>query len=122
MKVFKCNKCGNIVELIEEGKGVLTCCGEAMKEVVANTEDAAVEKHVPYTAIEEDDVLYVKVGEVDHPMTDDHYITWVAAVYDDSVLKYTFKPGEVPEAVFDYEEGMVVYAYCNLHGLWKKEL
>ena len=69
-----------------------------------------------------DDVLYVKVGEVDHPMTEDHYITWVAAVYDDSVLKYTFKPGEVPEAVFDYEEGMVVYAYCNLHGLWKKEL
>jgi superoxide reductase len=93
-----------------------------MKEVVANTEDAAVEKHVPYTAIEEDDVLYVKVGEVDHPMTEEHYITWVAAVYDDSVLKYTFKPGEVPEAVFDYEEGMVVYAYCNLHGLWKKEL
>ena len=122
MKVFKCNKCGNIVELIEDGKGVLTCCGEAMEELVPNTVDAAAEKHVPYTAIEEDDVLYVKVGEVDHPMTEDHYITWVAAVYDDSVLKYTFKPGEVPEAVFDYEEGMVVYAYCNLHGLWKKEL
>lgn len=122
MKIYKCKKCGNIIELIEDGKGVLTCCGEAMEELIPNTVDAAAEKHVPYTVIEEDDVLYVKVGEVDHPMTDEHYITWVAAVYDDSVLKYNFKPGEVPEAVFDYEEGMEVYAYCNLHGLWKKEL
>ena len=121
MKIFKCNKCGNIVELMEDGKGVLTCCGDAMVEVVPNTEDAAQEKHVPFCDIEED-MLYVKIGEVDHPMTEEHYITWVAAVYDDSVLKYNFKPGEVPEAVFDYEEGMVVYAYCNLHGLWKKEL
>ena len=86
-----------------------------------NTEDAAQEKHVPFCDIEED-MVYVKIGEVDHPMTDEHYIEWVAAVYDDSVLKYNFKPGEVPEAVFDYEEGMVVYAYCNLHGLWKKEM
>ena len=122
MKIFKCNKCGNMVELIEDGKGVLTCCGDDMVEVVPNTEDAAVEKHVPYTSIEDDDVLYVKIGEADHPMTEEHYITWVAAVYNDSVLKYTFKPGEVPEAVFDYEEGMKVYAYCNLHGLWIKKL
>ena len=122
MKIFKCNKCGNMVELIEDGKGVLSCCGDAMVEVVPNTEDAAVEKHVPYTSIEDDDVLYVKIGEADHPMTEEHYITWVAAVYNDSVLKYTFKPGEVPEAVFDYEEGMKVYAYCNLHGLWIKNL
>ena len=122
MKIYKCKKCENIVELIEDKKGVLTCCGETMEELIPNTVDAAAEKHVPYTVIEEDDVLYVKVGEVDHPMTEDHYITWVAAVYNDSVLKYNFKPGEVPEAVFDYEEGMVVYAYCNLHGLWKKEL
>ena len=121
MNLFKCNKCGNIVELLEDGKGILTCCGSAMEEIVANSVDASLEKHVPYTDIEED-MVYVKVGEVDHPMTEEHYITWVAAVYDDSILKYTFKPGEVPEAVFDYEEGMVIYAYCNLHGLWKKEL
>lgn len=122
MKIYKCKKCGNMVELIDEGKGVLTCCGDAMEELIPNTVDAAQEKHVPYAAIEDDDVLYVKVGEVDHPMSDEHYIMWVAAVYDDSVLKYNFKPGEIPEAVFDYEEGMEVYAYCNLHGLWKKEL
>ena len=121
MNLFKCNKCGNIVELLEDGNGILTCCGSAMEEIAANSVDASLEKHVPYTDIEED-MVYVKVGEVDHPMTEEHYITWVAAVYDDSILKYTFKPGEVPEAVFDYEEGMVVYAYCNLHGLWKKEL
>ena len=122
MKLFKCNKCGNMVELVEDGKGVLTCCGDTMVEIVPNTEGASVEKHVPYTSIEDDDVLYVKIGEVDHPMTEEHYITWVAAVYDDSILKYYFKPGEVAEAVFDYEKGMEVYAYCNLHGLWKKEL
>ena len=92
-----------------------------MVEVLANTEYASQEKHFPFCDIEED-MVYVKVGEVDHPMSDEHYIEWVAAVYNDSVLKYIFKPGEVPEAVFDYEEGMVVYAYCNLHGLWKKEL
>lgn len=121
MKIFKCKKCGNIVELVNDSKGILTCCGEVIEEVVANSVDASLEKHVPYTDIE-DDVVYVSIGEEDHPMTDEHYIEWVAAVYDDSVLKYNFKPGEVPEAVFDYEEGMVVYAYCNLHGLWKKEL
>ncbi len=121
MKIFKCEKCGNIVELLEDNKGVLTCCGEVMVEVLPNTVDAAVEKHVPFTQVE-DDVVYITIGEVDHPMTDEHYITWVAAVYDDSVLKYVFKPGETPEAVFDYEKGMVIYSYCNLHGLWKKEL
>ena len=121
MKIFKCKKCGNMVELIEEKGGTLVCCGEAMELVEASTVDAAREKHVPYTEIE-DDVVYVKIGEVDHPMTDEHYIEWVAAVFNDSVLKYNFKPGEVPEAVFDYEEGMEIYAYCNLHGLWKKEL
>ncbi len=121
MKIYKCEKCGNMVEVLNDAKGVLTCCGDAMVGIVANTVDVAKEKHVPFTDIE-DDVVYVKIGEVDHPMTDEHYIEWVAAVYDDSVLKYNFKSGEVPEAVFDYEEGMVVYSYCNLHGLWKKEL
>ena len=121
MKIFKCKKCGNMVELIEEKGGTLVCCGETMELVEANTVDAAREKHVPYTEIE-DDVVYVKIGEVDHPMTDEHYIEWIAAVFNDSVLKYNFKPGEVAEAVFDYEEGMEIYAYCNLHGLWKKEL
>lgn len=121
MKIFKCNKCGNMVELLEDGKGTLTCCGEEMVEVVANTVDASKEKHVPFTDIE-DDAVYVKIGEVDHPMTEEHYIMWVAACYDDSILKYYFKPGEVAEAVFDYEEGMKIYAYCNLHGLWMKEL
>lgn len=121
MKIFKCKKCGNLIELIEENSGVIKCCDSEMIEVIANVEDASVEKHVPFVAIEED-VCYVKIGEVAHPMIEEHYIKWVAAVYDDSVLKYNFKPGEVPEAVFDYEAGMKIYAYCNLHGLWVKEL
>ena len=121
MKFYQCSICGNIIELVDGDISRVRCCGKEMDLMVSNVKDAAVEKHVPFTDIEED-MVYVKVGEVDHPMTEDHYITWVAAVYNDSVLKYNFKPGEVPEAVFDYEEGMVVYAYCNLHGLWKKEL
>lgn len=121
MKYLKCEKCGNIVEVVKDKGGVVSCCGQDMVELVPNTVDASLEKHVPFTDIE-DDVVYVKIGEVDHPMIDEHYIEWVEAVYDDSVLKYNFKPGEVPEAVFDYEEGMVIYSYCNLHGLWKKEL
>ena len=122
MKVFKCNKCGNIVELIEDGKGVLTCCGEAMEELVPNTVDAAAEKHVPYTAIEEDDVLYVKVGEVDHPMTDEHYIQFIEVYTKDKsklCLKY-LKPNEIAEfEITNFEEKIDALEYCNIHGLWR---
>ena len=121
MKLYKCLKCGMMVEVIEDKCDSLTCCGEKMVEVKAGSVDAAVEKHVPFCEIQGDN-LYVRVGEVEHPMTEDHYITWIAAQYNDSLVKYYYKPGDKPEAFFDYEEGMVVYAYCNLHGLWKKEM
>lgn len=121
MQLYKCKKCGNIIELLEGQNGNLMCCGEALEELVPNTVDAASEKHVPFCQIEEDSV-FVRVGDVEHPMEEKHYIVWVAAQYSDSIVKYYFKPGEKPEAVFDYEKGMKVYAYCNLHGLWMKEL
>ena len=124
MKIVKCMKCGAMVEVIEdctcEDCGI-KCCGETMTEVKANSVDAANEKHVPFTQIDGDQVE-VRVGEVPHPMEDKHYIEWIAAEYSDSFVKYHLKPGEEPECAFDYEKGMKIYAYCNLHGLWMKEL
>lgn len=120
MKLFKCSKCGTLIEMLEENCTVM-CCGDAMGEVVANTSDGAKEKHVPACNVEGDMVI-VNVGEVAHPMDEDHYITFVAAEYSDSVVKYNLKPGDATEVMFDYEKGMVVYDYCNKHGLWKKEL
>ena len=121
MKIFKCLKCGTMVEVLKDNCDSLTCCGEKMMEVKVGSVDAAVEKHVPFCEIQGDN-LYVRIGEVEHPMTEEHYIEWVAAQYNDSLVKYYYKPGDKPEAFFDYEEGMVIYAYCNLHGLWKKEM
>ena len=121
MKLFKCEKCGNIIDLVEGTNGNFTCCGEPMKEMVANTADAAKEKHVPDCHIE-DEVVIVQVGETLHPMDENHYIEYVVAEYKDSTVKYLLKPGEEPEVYFDYEPGMRVYSYCNLHGLWMQQL
>ena len=124
MKVFKCNKCGNIVELIEDGKGVLTCCGEAMKEVVANTEDAAAEKHVPAVKVEGNKVI-VEVGSVEHPMADVHYIEWIILESEKGFQKVDLKPNQAPRAEFIIAEGdkpVAAYEYCNLHGLWKADI
>ena len=121
MKVFKCNKCGNLIYILDEGKGKISCCGEEMVEVKANTVDAAKEKHIPSCEVEKGTVE-VTIGEVIHPMDKDHYIEFVIAEYKDSMLKYDFVPGMDPICYFDYEKGMKIYAYCNKHGLWMKEL
>ena len=121
MKLFKCNKCGNIFEALEFNSDNITCCGEKCIELKCNNVDASFEKHVPYVEIDEDEVM-VRVGEVSHPMDEDHYIMWIAAVYSDSTVRINLKPNEEPVAYFDYEKGMKIYAYCNLHGLWEKEI
>lgn len=121
MKILKCKKCGNIVDVIDEKTNSIMCCGQLMNEMSANSNDGAVEKHVPYTEIR-DDMLYVKIGEVSHPMEEKHYIMWIAADYGDSIIRFYLNPGDEPEACFDYIEGMTIYSYCNLHGLWKTEL
>lgn len=120
MKIYKCKKCGSLVESLK-GDCLFTCCGETMGEVKANSVDAAVEKHVPFCTVEEDSV-FVRIGETEHPMTEEHYIEWIVAEYSDSFVKYLYKPRDTPEAVFDYEKGMKIYSYCNLHGLWEKQL
>jgi len=119
LQVYKCMKCGNIVEVLHGGAGELVCCGEPMKLLKENTSDGAKEKHVP--VIEKTaDGYKVKVGSVAHPMTAEHYIEWIELVADGVSLRAFLKPGDAPEAVFSVK-AKTVYAreYCNLHGLWK---
>jgi superoxide reductase len=121
MGIYKCSKCGNIVQVLHGEKPPVMCCGQAMDRVVENTVDAAVEKHVP--VIEKTDGGYiVKVGSTAHPMGEDHFIEWIELVSDDGrfVQRQMLSPADAPEAVFKTDAAKVfAMAYCNLHGLWK---
>lgn len=119
LQIYKCEICGNIVEAIHEGAGELVCCGQAMKQSVENTVDAAQEKHVP--VIEKSGgKIHVKVGSVAHPMEEKHYIEWIELVADGKAHRQFLEPGGAPEATFDIDAGQVTAReYCNLHGLWK---
>ncbi len=120
LEVYKCKLCGNIVEVLHGGKGELTCCGEPMVLLVANTTDAAHEKHVP--VIEKiSGGVKVKIGEVSHPMIEEHHIEWIGIVADGKAYRQFLNPGEAPEAVFNVEANEITArGFCNLHGLWKK--
>jgi superoxide reductase len=119
LEVYKCEVCGNIVEMIHAGQGELVCCGKPMKLFVENTTDAAQEKHVPVVEKTAGGVK-VKVGSVAHPMEDDHYIEWVEVITDGKAYRQFLNPGEAPEAAFDVKGGDVTAReYCNKHGLWK---
>ena len=118
VRFYKCPICGNIIGLIDGDMEHIRCCGTNMEEMIANTTDAAVEKHVPvYEHV--DGELVVKVGEVDHPMTKEHYIMWIAQVTDNRTTRVRLYPEQGTETRFPYIKGSVIYAYCNLHGLWK---
>lgn len=120
-KFYLCKKCGNVTSLLVNGKGTITCCGEPMELLTPNTVDAALEKHVPYCEVRDNKVV-VKVGDVMHPMDEDHYINFVALEYDDTIEIHNFKPGDEPIWVFNYVENSKVYAYCNKHGLWETNI
>ncbi len=123
-KIYKCAKCDLMVDIVIDAACKPKCCGEPMVELVANTTDAATEKHVPFVTVEGNKVN-VKVGEVDHPMLDAHYIQWIALETEKGVQRKYLKPGEAPHADFlvtDDDKPVAVYEYCNLHGLWKKDL
>ncbi|MFZ7127268.1 MAG: desulfoferrodoxin [Desulfobacterales bacterium] len=119
MEVYKCDLCGNIVEVLHGGEGELVCCGEAMKKMVENTVDAAKEKHVP--VIEKADGGYkVKVGSVAHPMEAKHWIEWIELIADGKAYRQFLNPGDAPEAFFPIDaQEVTAREYCNLHGLWK---
>lgn len=117
-QIYKCEICGNIVEVVHEGAGELVCCGQLMKLMEENTVDAAIEKHVPVIEKTEKGVK-VKVGSVEHPMTEEHYIEWIEIIVDRKAYRQDLKPGDKPEAEFCIEGEVEARAYCNLHGLWK---
>ena len=124
LKFFVCEKCGNLVNVIEASGVKMRCCGQEMTELVANTVEASREKHLPVVEVA-DGVVKVNVGSVDHPMSEEHNIAWVVLHTDKGVYRKHLKPTEAPVAEFLLAEGetpVAVFAYCNLHGLWKSEI
>jgi superoxide reductase len=121
LQVYKCDVCGNIVEVLHEGAGQLVCCGAPMKLFEENKTDAATEKHVP--VIEKVENGYkVTVGSVPHPMEGEHYIEWIQLIADGHACRHFLKPGDPPEAFFEVTADKVkAREYCNIHGLWSKE-
>jgi len=119
-EVYKCEKCGNIVEVLHGGGGELVCCGEPMKLFVENTVDAAKEKHVPFVE-KTADGFKVKVGSVAHPMEEKHYIEWIEIIADGKAYRQFLNPGDAPEAIFKIDATQITAReYCSIHGLWKK--
>lgn len=120
LKIFRCKKCGKVVAMLKGSACDTLCCDEAMSELVANTTEAAVEKHVP-VAVKNGNLVEVTVGSVAHPMEEKHFIEWIAIVSNDGCQLKTLAAGEEPKASFALKDGddlQRTYAYCNLHGLW----
>ncbi len=121
LEVYKCEICGNIVEVINGQFGDLVCCGQNMKLMKEGITDAASEKHVPVIKTTPDGVK-VTVGNVEHPMLEEHYIEWIEVIADNKVYRKYLDPSEKPEATFCIKaDNVTAREYCNLHGLWKGE-
>ncbi len=119
LEVYKCDACGNIIEVLHGGAGELVCCGQPMNLLAENTVDAAKEKHVPVVEKTPDGVK-IKVGSVAHPMEAEHYIEWIEIIADGKSYRQFLNPGEAPEATFKVDaENVTAREYCNLHGHWK---
>ena len=122
MKYYYCDTCKKIIEVINDTKVPTICCGHPMKELVPGVVEASLEKHIPQYSVK-DNVVYVNVGSIDHPMVDVHYIEWVSLETKNGVQRVKLIPGQEPKAEFAIlpnDEVIAVYAYCNIHGLWKK--
>jgi superoxide reductase len=119
LDVFKCEVCGQIIEVVHAAGGTLVCCGRPMAKLDENTVDAAKEKHVP--VVEKiDGGFKVKVGEVAHPMEEKHFIEWIELVAGEKAYRQFLKAGDAPEAIFKIEaDSPTARAYCNVHGHWK---
>lgn len=118
-EIYRCNVCGNMVEMVHAGKGTLVCCGEDMELLIAKTQESGMEKHVPIIEKTEEGII-VKVGSINHPMEDKHQIEWIELLADGKVYRKYLKAGENPEALFSIEaDSIAVREYCNIHGLWQ---
>lgn len=119
-KFLKCEKCGNIVAVVKETKAPVMCCGQKMSQIIPGEVEASHEKHIPVFEIKDNKVI-VKVGSVDHPMIEEHFIEWVSIQTKFGNQRKQLKPNQAPVVCFALCEGdevEAVYAYCNLHGLW----
>ena len=123
IKFYICEHCGNIVEKVHDAGVPMMCCGQKMKKLEAGTVEASLEKHVPVAKVEGNTVK-VEIGSVAHPMTEEHSITWVALQTNRGVQRKYLAPGDAPTVTFALcdETPVAVYAYCNLHGLWKTDI
>ena len=118
-QIYKCNKCGIIVEVLHPGEGELVCCNEPMELLQEKTQDEGLEKHVPVIEKTEKGIK-VKIGSVPHPMEESHYIEFIEVLVNGKVYKKFLKPGQAPEAEFEIQTTDVqAREYCNIHGLWK---
>ncbi|OPJ63565.1 desulfoferrodoxin [Clostridium oryzae] len=118
-QIYKCDICGNIIEVLYAGGGSFVCCDKPMILLVENTTEAAVEKHIPVVENRDGKIL-VKVGSVEHPMEPEHYIMWIEVETSSKIYRKYLEPGQKPEALFEIDEEIVlVREYCNIHGLWK---
>lgn len=123
MEFYICEHCGNLVGMVHNAGVPMMCCGQKMTKLVPGTTDAAVEKHVPVFTVDGNKVSVV-VGSVEHPMTEEHLIQWIALETAKGAQRKVLKAGDAPKAEFaltDDDSVVAVYAYCNLHGLWKAE-
>lgn len=123
MKFYKCETCGNIIVFMKASGVPVMCCGKKMEELIPGTSDGAAEKHVP-VIVQEENKVTVMIGEVAHPMVEEHYIQWIVLETTNGFKKVELQPSEAPKAEFlltDGEEVVAVYEYCNLHGLWKAD-
>lgn len=123
LRFFKCNHCGNVVIKLVDKNVSIFCCNEKMEEIFANTTEAATEKHLPVVSLK-DGLVSVKVGEVSHPMQEEHYINFVVVETEKGYIIETLSPNELPETTVyvGNKKVVAVYEYCNLHGLWKTEM
>ena len=120
-KFYICEHCGNIIAMVKNSGVPVMCCGQKMKELIPGSVDASLEKHVPVYLVEGNKVV-VTVGSVEHPMLEEHYIEWISIQTKYGNQRKVLKPGDKPTICFricDGDEVEAVYAYCNLHGLWK---
>jgi len=119
MKFYLCSHCGNLITKINDSGVAVHCCGEAMNELIPNTNDAAVEKHIPVIKIQ-DGKTTIEVGSIIHPMTEEHHIEWIYIEYENGGYYHYFTTNDEPILPIDSDSCIIsIYAYCNLHGLWK---
>ena len=124
MKFYICEHCGNIIGKINDSGVPVVCCGQKMTEIVPGTVEASLEKHIPAVTVE-GNLVKVKIGSVEHPMTEAHYIPWVYVETQKGGQRKNLLPDTAPEVTFaltEDDKAVAVYAYCNLHGLWKADV